>query len=1390
MKKIFTYILLVTAACLMFTACAEKELDIPENLIRSGEEDSRQTENLTYLEATLGDTSTKTAMSSFGGSWKTLWQSEDKIAVFFDGSSGAVDFSLERGEGQNVGVFSGNANGKVWTALYPAMDAESMNKTCINLNLPETQTYAEDSFGPDSYPMVAAPTSGTMQFKNLCSTIKVQLKGHHVIDSIRFTAHDSNVSVCGPASVDVNFTEAPSLIMKPGGFGSVTLDVGGLLIDPNEITDFYLVLPAQTYRGGFTLKIFTRTGSMTCSTTSDVTIERSKVHSLTPFYVKLDDGMEPSVALEGSGTEASPLLIRNLSDLMTMISSVNANTNIRTSEGKKKDANTAVFRLENDIDLSPVCSKNGKSWTPIGGKDSFCGVLDGNGHKLSNLYVDTDKQKAGLFGYLKGTVRNLTVSGTVTSSNRYVGMIAGCPQFSSLIENCTTYGEVTSSYNGNYSEVGGIAGGFEESGSKISGCRNYATVEGYDSIGGIVGFAFFVDIDGCINFGTIKATTYGGGVVGIGEGGLVYNCSNCGDIEGSGIIGGICGGNLTCKIANCINSGKVYAELGYIGGIFGHSSGNEDLYVQNCVNVGNILTPKSFSGNKGGIAGMTMSKVLNCYWLYDAQAKLGIKKGIDLGDEEYCFALTADQINGIETFTEPLYYNKEGIPSINSLDALNNWAADNSDEYQYWGWTFNDGDKWLSLTGKPAKSGQGDVSTVFVVTPTEVSLSYENADFEVKVVAGMGHKISSMPDWISVTGTDVAKADEITTTTYTFKAQANPDYVERSGVIVLCNDAQQCVPVTVTQMEKINEDDVWKTKNFYHRSVGFKFTATWCQYCPLMAEEWDYAKEILGDKFQIVAFHPTSSDLGFAEIDKMVSAYRISSYPTGIVDGRALVDNKASYIKPVSEETEKAYGTSSGIEFVSEINGNTINLDVNLYIHEKGDYKITALLLEDNIISGQQDVRNGWVSDFKHDNIVRLAFSEITGDKFTLSSNNSIVPFKYSGQIPSQCNPANLRILVYVERAYGTIQKMNKVQGVSYFNYTGYFVDNANTAPVGQKAEITFDDGTGIDEKYESKDYSADGKVIKLQSATVGNGIDIVITGDAFADKDQKLLETYANRAMEAFFAVEPYNSLRDRFNVWSINAVSRNDFIGGITKFSTIFGEGTRVGGDLDRILSFVRDNIPSVDLTKTTIVVLVNHAVYAGTNHISQTNETIAFVPLQTSLSEFDDVLRHEAAGHGFGKLDDEYFNVESGQAPADWISSRKAWQESGRYENVDFTDDPEIIRWKHFLNDTRYAGQVGIYQGGGTYESGVWRSTENSIMRNNYGTFNAPSREAIYKKIMRFSEGDSWTYDYETFVEFDAKGRREEAAHSYTYTKAYGAQAQKKNVPLHPPVLMERR
>ena len=122
-------------------------------------------------------------------------------------------------------------------------------------------------------------------------------------------------------------------------------------------------------------------------------------------------------------------------------------------------------------------------------------------------------------------------------------------------------------------------------------------------------------------------------------------------------------------------------------------------------------------------------------------------------------------------------------------------------------------------------------------------------------------------------------------------------------------------------------------------------------------------------------------------------------------------------------------------------------------------------------------------------------------------------------------------------------------------------------------------------------------------------------------------------------------------------------------------------------------------------------------------------------------------------------------------------------GWWKNCDFTDDPDRVKWSRFLSDSRYRYDgLGCFEGGFTYERGVWRPTENSIMLDNTGGYNAPSREAIWYRIHKLAYGDSWTYDYEAFVSYDARNRKT------------SADAPRKNKverafrPTHPPVVIQ--
>jgi thiol-disulfide isomerase/thioredoxin len=323
-------------------------------------------------------------------------------------------------------------------------------------------------------------------------------------------------------------------------------------------------------------------------------------------------------------------------------------------------------------------------------------------------------------------------------------------------------------------------------------------------------------------------------------------------------------------------------------------------------------------------------------------------------------------------------------------------------------------------------------------------------------------------------------------------------------------------------------------------------------------------------------------------------------------------------------------------------------------------------------------------------------------------------------------------------------------------------------------------EGSGSVSYYASTDYSADGAVRTIQTHTAGSGITLIFTGDAFTDKDHAdgSFDTRINQAVEAFFSEEPYTSLRNRFDVYSVAAVSKNREItdNSETAFSTYFGAGTKVGGDDVAVFTYAQ-KVPGVDLAKTLVSVVVNSPNYSGTCYMYEDNAAIGYSTISGfSEAEFAKLIRHESGGHGFGKLLDEY--AYSGTISAsdknDFIYKRDVLGWGG---NVDVTSNPAEIQWSVMLSDTRYQDVVGIYEGALTYASGAWRPTHNSIMHLNVGGYNAPSRFAIYKRIIRLSENREATF--EEFATFDAP--------NLTKPSAAPAMAEKFE-PLAPPVFIK--
>ena len=333
------------------------------------------------------------------------------------------------------------------------------------------------------------------------------------------------------------------------------------------------------------------------------------------------------------------------------------------------------------------------------------------------------------------------------------------------------------------------------------------------------------------------------------------------------------------------------------------------------------------------------------------------------------------------------------------------------------------------------------------------------------------------------------------------------------------------------------------------------------------------------------------------------------------------------------------------------------------------------------------------------------------------------------------------------------------------------------------------------DSLYKSADYSRDGEVHVLQKATEGKGINIVLMGDAFSDR---LIEdgTYGKvmeRATRALFSEEPYHSLKNRFNVYYVDVVSKNEVFYGTTALNTFYGDGTHVGGNDNKVIEYAGSALGEDSVEDALMVVMMNRDYYAGTCYMTSSTVgdygnglAIAYFPTSSDDVTFDGLVSHEAGGHGFAKLADEYQYegpISSGEQASMEYMSKFGW-----WKNIDFTDDPKAVKWSKFITDSRYADEkIGVFEGACTYAEGAWRPTENSIMRHNTGGFNAPSREAIYYRIFKLSEGTDWEYDYEQFVAFDHSVRS--AATSRTKAGRKQNFVERPLPPLAPPVIVER-
>lgn len=261
-------------------------------------------------------------------------------------------------------------------------------------------------------------------------------------------------------------------------------------------------------------------------------------------------------------------------------------------------SSTIKGKITDNITMNEQYSTANK-FTPIGTEASpFSGEFDGGGYTISNLFIETTTDYAGLFGYVAGhrpvvddnddstqevfkpnpvkMIYNLHLENASVTGNQNVGGVAGYMSYG-IISDCTFNGSVNSTAN----STGGIAGYIFDH-ARIERCFTSGSVYGYIRTGGICGYG---KSNTLVSKSYSTADVYSqsningnaGGIAGTVTASTINGCYFLGRVYGPKKVGGIVGTNSNSTLNGCYTLAPVYSTIinntDQIAAIAGYSLG-------------------------------------------------------------------------------------------------------------------------------------------------------------------------------------------------------------------------------------------------------------------------------------------------------------------------------------------------------------------------------------------------------------------------------------------------------------------------------------------------------------------------------------------------------------------------------------------------------------------------------------------------------------------------------------------------------------------------------------------------------------------------------------------------------------------------------------------------
>ena len=531
MKKIFRTV--AALAVVLFAGCTQ-DLDnevvapVGGTTVTVGLEDSR-----TYL----GDL--------VDGARKVFWSSDDKIAV-----NGVASTAIERTEDHTSADFT--VDGELaypYSILYPAEAYKDASTVTLATN---------------DIPMAGYLASeGSAVLHHLAAVVRLQVKlpaesthAVHALNKVEVRGLNGE-QMAGDFTIDY---QTETLV------GASTADADkvkvanvGKTLSAEQAIEVFVVVPAQEYAGGLSVRLFDDAGHFMDVKSAPMTIAKGEIKAM------------PVLEFAPTGTIIG-VEIKTAAELVAFAKAYNA--------GDYFGVEPFVVHITDDIVFDDATSAEWESIGNIFGADNKLGLeegatnywhgwLEGNGHSIKNWVSSFP-----LFGYTGGgsMVTNLTIDASCTLTANYK-------------DNVNYFGALVGYHRGN-----------------LVNCVNNAniTVSGaWDSdmhVGGLIGRTVIGQTKNCVNNGNITLTddvalvgktVYIGGIAGrmSNADGAIYDTTNNGAIvlAGSNVstadsyklyvagISGHCAGTISgcTNAATGVISGEMTVPYHCVGGIAG-----------------------------------------------------------------------------------------------------------------------------------------------------------------------------------------------------------------------------------------------------------------------------------------------------------------------------------------------------------------------------------------------------------------------------------------------------------------------------------------------------------------------------------------------------------------------------------------------------------------------------------------------------------------------------------------------------------------------------------------------------------------------------------------------------------------------------------------------------